>query len=196
MMKKMILMAAIIMATTTAFAQRQAGSMTIQPRIGVSAADFNNTSDTEARVGLIVGPEFEYFVSDRFSLAAGFNYSQQGAEVTSLNTTFKNDYITVPVVANIYLFKGFALKAGLQPGFKTKADLEIEGNGGKVSANIKDDVKPFDLSIPVGLSYEFKHFVIDARYTFGTTEIFKDNALDLDSKNLTFQLTLGYKLDI
>ncbi len=195
-MKKMILMAAIIMATTTAFAQRQAGSMTIQPRIGVSAADFNNTSDTEARVGLIVGPEFEYFVSDRFSLAAGFNYSQQGAEVTSLNTTFKNDYITVPVVANIYLFKGFALKAGLQPGFKTKADLEIEGNGGKVSANIKDDVKPFDLSIPVGLSYEFKHFVIDARYTFGTTEIFKDNALDLDSKNLTFQLTLGYKLDI
>ncbi len=192
----MILMAAIIMATTTAFAQRQAGSMTIQPRIGVSAADFNNTSDTEARVGLIVGPEFEYFVSDRFSLAAGFNYSQQGAEVTSLNTTFKNDYITVPVVANIYLFKGFALKAGLQPGFKTKADLEIEGNGGKVSANIKDDVKPFDLSIPVGLSYEFKHFVIDARYTFGTTEIFKDNALDLDSKNLTFQLTLGYKLDI
>ena len=196
MMKKMILMAAIIMATTTAFAQRQAGSMTIQPRIGVSAADFNNTSDTEARVGLIVGPEFEYFVSDRFSLAAGFNYSQQGAEVTSLNTTFKNDYITVPVVANIYLFKGFALKAGLQPGFKTKADLEIEGNGGKVSANIKDDVKPFDLSIPVGLSYEFKHFVIDARYTFGTTEIFKDNALDLNSKNLTFQLTLGYKLDI
>lgn len=196
MMKKMILMAAIIMATTTAFAQRQAGSMTIQPRIGVSAADFNNTSDTEARVGLIVGPEFEYFVSDRFSLAAGFNYSQQGAEVTSLNTTFKNDYITVPVVANIYLFKGFALKAGLQPGFKTKADLEIEGNGSKVSANIKDDVKPFDLSIPVGLSYEFKHFVIDARYTFGTTEIFKDNALDLDSKNLTFQLTLGYKLDI
>ena len=195
-MKKMILMAAIIMATTTAFAQRQAGSMTIQPRIGVSAADFNNTSDTEARVGLIVGPEFEYFVSNRFSLAAGFNYSQQGAEVTSLNTTFKNDYITVPVVANIYLFKGFALKAGLQPGFKTKADLEIEGNGGKVSANIKDDVKPFDLSIPVGLSYEFKHFVIDARYTFGTTEIFKDNALDLDSKNLTFQLTLGYKLDI
>ena len=196
MMKKTILMAAIIMATTTAFAQRQAGSMTIQPRIGVSAADFNNTSDTEARVGFIVGPEFEYFVSDRFSLAAGFNYSQQGAEVTSLNTTFKNDYITVPVVANIYLFKGFALKAGLQPGFKTKADLEIEGNGGNVSANIKDDVKPFDLSIPVGLSYEFKHFVIDARYTFGTTEIFKDNALDLDSKNLTFQLTLGYKLDI
>ena len=192
----MILMAAIIMATTTAFAQRQAGSMTIQPRIGVSAADFNNTSDTEARVGLIVGPEFEYFVSDRFSLAAGFNYSQQGAEVTSLNTTFKNDYITVPVVANIYLFKGFALKAGLQPGFKTKADLEIEGNGGKVSANIKDDVKPFDLSIPVGLSYEFKHFVIDARYASATTEIFKDNALDLDSKNLTFQLTLGYKLDI
>jgi len=50
-MKKRILAAAIMMATTSAFAQREAGSITVQPRIGVSAADFNNTGDTEARVG-------------------------------------------------------------------------------------------------------------------------------------------------
>ena len=52
-MKKFILLAAIIMATTSVFAQHEPGSFTVQPRIGFSAADFNNT---KARVGLVVGP--------------------------------------------------------------------------------------------------------------------------------------------
>ena len=190
-MKKIILSAIIMMTTTCAFAQYEAGDITVQPRIGFSAADFNNTSDTEARVGLVVGTEFEYFVSDRFSLAAGLNYSQQGAELKNTNVTWKLDYLTVPVVANVYLFKGFALKAGVQAGFKTNAKMDVEGGGYSESADLKDEVKSFDLSIPVGLSYEFKHFVLDARYNLGCTKIF--NAV-LDSKNLTFQLTLGYKI--
>lgn len=191
-MKKWILAAAIMMATTGAFAQREAGSITVQPRIGFSAADFNNTGDTEARVGLVVGPEFEYFVSSRFSLAAGLNYSQQGADLKDTNVEWKVDYLTVPVVANVYLFKGFALKASLQPGFKTSAKIEYKGNNGSASVNLKNDVKGFDLAVPVGLSYEFKHFVLDARYTLGLTKVFDD----VDTKNLTFQLTLGYKIDL
>jgi len=197
MMKKMLLMAAFVMATTMSFAQREAGSVTLQPRIGFSAADFNNTSDTEARVGLVVGPEFEFFLSNRFSIAAGLNYSQQGSELKEADVTWKLDYLTVPVVANVYLFKGFALKAGVQAGFKTKAEMEANGNGSTYTADMKDDVKGLDLSIPVGLSYEFKHFVLDARYNFGVTKIFEGEAGKiLETKNLAFQLTLGYKIDL
>lgn len=196
-MKKMLLMAAFVMATTMSFAQREAGSVTLQPRIGFSAADFNNTSDTEARVGLVVGPEFEFFLSNRFSIAAGLNYSQQGSELKEADVTWKLDYLTVPVVANVYLFKGFALKAGVQAGFKTKAEMEANGNGSTYTADMKDDVKGLDLSIPVGLSYEFKHFVLDARYNFGVTKIFEGEAGKiLETKNLAFQLTLGYKIDL
>lgn len=193
----MLLMAAFVMATTMSFAQREAGSVTLQPRIGFSAADFNNTSDTEARVGLVVGPEFEFFLSNRFSIAAGLNYSQQGSELKEADVTWKLDYLTVPVVANVYLFKGFALKAGVQAGFKTKAEMEANGNGSTYTADMKDDVKGLDLSIPVGLSYEFKHFVLDARYNFGVTKIFEGEAGKiLETKNLAFQLTLGYKIDL
>ena len=103
-MKKLFLLAAIMMASTCAFAQHEPGSLTVQPRIGVSAYDFNNTSDTEARVGLVVGPEFEYTLSNRFSLAFGVNYSQQGTELKNSDVTFKMDYLTVPIVANVYLF--------------------------------------------------------------------------------------------
>ena len=57
-------------------------------------------------------------------------------------------------------------------------------------------VNTFDFAIPVGLSYEFYNFVIDARYTFGVTKVFDQDVIDLDSKNLTFQLSLGYKFSL
>lgn len=197
-MKKLFLLVAIMMASTCVFAQHEPGSLTLQPRIGVSAADFNNTSDTEARVGLIVGPEFEYTFSKRFSIAAGVNYSQQGTELKNTDATFKLDYLTIPIVANVYLFKGFALKAGLQPGFNLSSKLEVNGQKADID---KDMVKSFDVAIPFGLSYEFHNFVVDARYTLGLTKIFDEkklnqNGVDLDSKNLTFQLTLGYKFTL
>ena len=197
-MKKLFLLAAIMMASTCAFAQHEPGSLTVQPRIGVRAYDFNNTNDTEARVGLVVGPEFEYTLSNRFSLAFGVNYSQQGTELKNSDVTFKMDYLTVPIVANVYLFKGFALKAGVQPGVNLSAKAEINGKESDVN---EDYMNSFDVEIPVGLSYEFRNFVLDARYTLGVTKIFDEKKLnlkgvDLDSKNLGFQLTLGYKFTL
>ncbi len=191
-MKKFILLAAIIMATTSVFAQHEPGSFTVQPRIGFSAADFNNTNDTKARVGLVVGPEFEYTLADRFSLAFGINYSQQGAELDKTDVKYNMDYITVPIVANFYVLKGFALKAGIQPGYNVSSKMK---SGGK-EADFGDSVKKFDFSIPLGLSYEFHNFVIDARYAFGFTKMFDTKKINLDSKNLTFQLTLGYKIPL
>ena len=52
--------------------------------------------------------------------------------------------------------------------------------------------KEFDLSIPVGLSYEFSDFVIDARYNIGVTNLSK---LDLAKpRNSVIMLTVGYKI--
>lgn len=57
-------------------------------------------------------------------------------------------------------------------------------------------MKKFDLSIPMGLSYEFRNIVLDARYNFGLTKMFDMDKVDLNSKNLAFQLTLGYKFTL
>lgn len=192
-MKKLVLVAAIMMASISAMAQHAPGSLTIQPRIGFSASDFNNTKDTKARVGMVVGPEFEYTLAERFSLAMGINYSQQGAEQDKVDVTYKMDYITVPVVANFYIVKGLAIKAGVQPGFNIKANMEASNN---VNADFDEAVKKFDLSIPVGLSYEFHNVVLDARYNLGVTKMFDLGKVDLDTKNLAFQLTLGYKFTL
>ena len=68
-MKKLFFAAAIMMASVvSAFAQHEAGDITLQARVGMIGSDFNNTSDTKARVGLVIGPEMEYFLTNRFSL--------------------------------------------------------------------------------------------------------------------------------
>ena len=191
-MKKIVFAAAIMMASVSAFAQHNAGDVTLQARLGFCAADFNNTSDTKARVEMVVGPELEYFMTDRFSLGAGINYAQQGAELKDSEVTYKLDYINMPITANYYVVKGLALRAGIQPGFNVNAKIEA----GDVEKDLDDAVKGFDLAIPFGLSYEYRHFVIDARYTLGLTKVFDTKHVDLDSKNLTFQLSLAYKFNL
>ncbi len=191
-MKKLFIAAAIMMASVSVFAQHEAGDITLQARVGMIGSDFNNTSDTKARAGIVVGPEIEYFLANRFSLGAGFLYSQQGAEQDKIDWTYDLDYLTVPITANFYVWKGLALRAGVQPGFNVSS--KISAKDAKV--DFSDAVKTFDLAIPIGLSYEYRHFVIDARYTIGATEIFHKDKIDLDSKNLTFQLSLAYKFNL
>ena len=62
----------------------------------------------------------------------------------------------------------------------------------------KDEINKFDVSIPVGLSYEFKMpFVIDARFNIGLTKVNKESDPDFkDSRNLSFVISFGYKFKL
>jgi hypothetical protein len=115
-------------------------------------------------------------------------------------------YINVPVVANVYLFKGFAIKAGVQVGFLVGANYEVTATyrGDKASQNLstkfdqsfKDECKKVDLSIPMGVSYQVPTIpiVIDARYNLGLTKVNKESEEGYkDLKNNVIQLTVGYK---
>lgn len=177
------------LATVSSFAQHAVGTFTIQPKIGLNLANVTE-GDADLRVGLAAGAEFEYQVADIFSLSAGAIYSMQGCKnnIGGVDVTSKLDYINVPILANVYVVKGLAVKLGLQPGFNVSHKLSVDKGSTSGSTDIPG-VKSVDLSIPVGLSYEYSNFVFDARYNFGVTKI----ADDADSKNSVFQFTLGYK---
>ena len=49
-----------------------------------------------------------------------------------------------------------------------------------------------DISIPLGLSYEYMNVVVDARYNWGLTKIHNLT----DSKNSFFTFTVGYKFEL
>lgn len=192
-MKKMFLAAAMMLASVATFAQNAEGQITIQPKVGLNIANLTDADDADARIGLAVGAEFEYGVTDMIGVSAGLIYSMQGAKekVEGVDVTMKLDYLNVPILANVYVAPGLAVKLGIQPSFKLSAKMKGEVSGGSVEADL-DDVKGFDLAIPVGVSYQYQNIVLDARYNWGVTKIMDD----VDSKNSVFQITLGYKFSL
>ena len=197
-MKKLMMIAVMAVCCLTANAQNarhDAGSFTIQPMIGLSTGTWRGeTSGTtstsnEARVGLAIGAEAEYYTStDWLTISAGVMYQQQGWKFKDYSETTKLDYINIPVLANFYVAKGFALKIGVQPGFLVSAK---EG-----STDVKDNCKSFNFAIPVGLSYEFKNGItLDLRGAASLTRVDKAND---NYKWYTDggMLTIGYKFEL
>ena len=188
-------------STMSAYAQYEEGLSTLQPRVGVTLSSLSG--DGKMIVNPTVGVEYEYFVNDNFSLAAGVLFTNQGAKYEFLGE--KNQaqsskiniyYGALPLTANYYLLPGLAVKAGLQPAFRVKANIKMDG------ANLDFDnvvdllfdgenntMNRFDLSIPVGLSYEFYRVTLDARYNIGVTNLIKGDKVH----QKVFVVTLGYK---
>lgn len=194
-MKKMFLAAAMMLASVATFAQNAVGQITIQPKVGLNIANVTDADDVDARIGLAAGAEFEYGVTDMIGVSAGLVYSMQGYKFSegNVDTTVKLDYLNVPILANVYVAPGLAVKLGVQPGFKLSSKTKIEGSGVSIEGDSDDDgVKGFDLAIPVGVSYQYQNIVLDARYNWGVTKVYDGG----DSKNSVFQITLGYKFSL
>ena len=189
-MKKILLMAVVMLASVASYAQKAVGTFTLQPKIGMNVASLTKCDGCDPRIGLAAGVEAEYQATDIFSVSAGLIYSMQGnkAKAEGVTQTTKLDYINIPILANVYVTKGLAVKLGVQPAFNVSDKVKL--SGGKASVEAEDvGAESFDFSIPVGLSYEFNNVVIDARYNFGVTNIAEGG----DAKNSVFQFTLGYK---
>ena len=192
-MKKFLASALMLLAaSTTTFAQNAVGSFSLQPKAGIIIAYMTDTQGTTSRVGFVGGLEGEYQASDIFSLSLGVNYSQEGFKMKNSDNKIKLDYINVPILANVYLTKGLAVKVGVQPGFNVGNSVTVDGNTMSSSKKDYDGIKSVALSIPVGLSYEISNVVLDARYNWGVTKAFDG----LDSKNSVFQVTIGYKFQL
>ena len=197
-MKKLFVIAALMVATLSANAQQ----MFIKPMVGGTLATL--TGDTEGnkmKLGLVAGAEFGYNINDMFAVTAGALVSLQGSKFDDnsyqKDVTTNLTYLNVPILANVYIAPGLAIKAGVQPGFllsrKTKLD-ELVGSGTwtSVEHTSTDGMKKVDFSIPLGLSYEISDFVIDARYNLGLTNI--NDTDSYKSKNGVIMLTVGYKI--
>ena len=198
-MKKLFVMAVVALMTTVSASAQQ---MFIKPMVGGTLATVtgDNTDDAKMKIGLIGGAEFGYQVADPFAVTVGALFSMQGAGQKD-NDYFRDasttlTYLNIPVMANYYIIPGLAVKAGIQPGFmlsaKSKAD-EHTGNGWvEYDHSGTDGYKKFDLSIPLGLSYEISDFVIDARYNLGLTNVLDND--NVKQKNSVIMLTVGYKI--
>ena len=209
-MKKSLLLLAVLAMTMSAQAQHEEGEVTIQPRVGISFSNITGddlfSEDTKMKVNLTYGFEAEYYFTDQVSVAAGLLFTNQGykfdyydASNSKYTANFDNYYAAVPITFNYYIVEGLAVRAGVQPSFRVKTKLKADGSKMDLDEaldflfpNQEVTMNKFDLSIPVGFSYEYNKIVFDARYNFGLIKLFK--GLDGTSRNSLITLTLGYKL--
>ena len=205
-MKKLMILMAILTMAVVAKAQHEEGDFMVQPKVGLNIATLSDAD--KSITDLHFGIEAEYMVADKFSLGLGAILSNQGAKYDVWEANGKSsytvdlDYVQVPILASYYVLPGLAVKAGVQPGFKMRAKAKFDDRTidldelYKLGSNmLGEDIKvsKFDLSIPVGISYEYKNIVLDARYNWGLIKVM--NVGDA-FYNRCFMLSLGYKLEL
>lgn len=195
-MKKILLFVFALVSCLSLYAQKEVGTTTIYPRLGMNWSKFtsdrieqsNPTAhyDSKYRMGFVGGVEVQHQFDDFIAGSAGVLYSRQGADFEKMEDaelSFKTDNILVPVLIVATTKIGLDFKLGVQPEFM-------------VNSNADKILNKVNLSIPVGLAYEWNHIALDVRYNIGLTKVYKASDIDNSSKGSTFQLTIGYAFDI
>lgn len=184
-------------------AWKEPGTTTIYPRVGFNLSKFSgdkiytgiNSFDGVAgtiparfKVGFTVGAEAQHQFSNALAGSIGLLYSQQGTafKKTSdieLDFKIKENNLIVPVMLVATTKYNIDLKLGLQPEFRVSKAFDKVLN--KVS-----------LSIPVGISYEYRNVALDLRYNIGVSHVYKEQSSYDVSRGQTVMLTLGYGFDL
>ena len=200
--KKLFIAFVFSFVVVSAFAQKPVGTLTLYPRVGMTLSKFTGDkvfftssssimggrADAKYKAGIVAGAELQYQMSNAVALSGGVFYSQQGTkfdDMPELDEKLKMEHnnIIVPLMFVATTKYGFSAKVGVQP--------EI-----LVDSNYKDVMNGFNLSIPVGISYEYRNICLDVRYNIGLTHIYKDQSVNDTSRNGTFMFTIGYGIDI
>ena len=165
------------------------------------------------------GLEAEYQLLPTTSVSLGVGYVQQGCRFSDIeigdlkgksegmsNMNNKLDYIQCPLTVNQYVAEGLAVKAGIQLGFLVRSVFSYSitpithlengvkeyGETDDMDTDQKSVMRSVNVSIPVGISYEYLNVVLDARYHFGLSKLYKDDSWPTE-KNKVFTFTVGYK---
>lgn len=186
-MKKILLAAVLFIAT---IATSQAQLLKIGVKAGVNFANqtggssFDGISvDKEGITSYHAGLVAEIKLLEKFSIQPELLYSTQGAsyKFKDVNQEIKNDlgYISIPVMAKIYLTKSFSLEVGPQAQFLVSD---------KDNVNL-GDTKTFDFGLNAGLGFKITESIfVQGRYGIGLTEASKD----ADFRNSVVQLSAGF----
>lgn len=182
--------------------------------------DENLSLSPKFKPGLLAGADLEYQATNMLAVSVGAFYSRQGERYNDFeeahdfttkhwsemrNVKQHHDYINVPVMLSVYGARNLAFKIGAQIGFNTHAQSEMttakltRDENDVVSTESleksKSDValKKVDFSIPIGISYEYMNVILDARYNWGLTKVYKRG---LDGKNAVFVFSAGYRFKL
>ncbi len=209
--RHLIRFAAVVLAGATLLIPARATAQVLTAGIkgGMNAAnvtftvpDSSFSVSPKMRPGMVIGG----FLATDFNARAGLViegfFSQKGATIEqsvpgfTAKTEVRVNYVEFPILGSVNLKGSDAVTVrilgGPVFGFKASDAVEDTENG-VVQPNTEDpDIKGNDIGLALGLSAEFKMFLIDARYTWGFVNLNKTTASDEpEVKNRTFTVMFG-----
>ena len=214
-MKKLLIVSAIALCGA-ANAQVKFGVKAGLALSSLKAEADNVSVSTDAKTSFYVGGLVEYKLTDKFALQGELLYSPLGGKETEeesgnimgygYNYKYESDFkvgtLLVPISAKYYVTNGLALGAGANFGFILSAKNEytetavVDGNTETSSdeEDIKSEVNTFNFSPFVSAEYNLNNgLFFDARYSFGVSNMVKNQFDDETLKMSFFQVGLGYK---
>lgn len=173
---KILLLSIFLIATSSVIKAQSWGV-----RAGANISDISGKGlDTSAKTGLYVGLYKEIpLVKSLLFIQPEVQYSQEGFSVDNAKDT-KIDYLTVPILAKIYVVKLLSFETGPQFGFKVADNVDYTD----VNSFVPSWAFGTSLNLPLGLS-------INARYISGLDDTF-DNP-SLSGKNQVFQIGAAFQ---
>ena len=196
------------------YAQQPTGTFSVKPFVGATFTKQQPiTNDkVDMKAGIVAGAELEYQILEKASVAGGVQFLTRGsrAKQTSddgsytVRKSLSAESISIPLTFNYYVIPNLAVKAGIEGNIQTRSQMIYKNDEGNTPYDLTSKFTHFLVALPIGVSYEYNNFVLDARYSLPLTKITEGRYMSLDTagefplngKYHTFQITLGYKFKI
>lgn len=174
------------------------------PRVGMNVSSMTKTTYSKARIRGSFGLMAGYKINDLIGLQAEALYSLQGSKVdNNEKDIYSYNYVKIPVLAKVYLIGGLNLEAGVAFNWLVKAQQKWNSSSYDMNGNVIettthtrsliDDCKSFDLTIPVGINYQFRRwFDLGVRYDISTIRVSEDKKDHAKSSVLSVNLGLRF----
>lgn len=215
------LVAFVLVISPAAFAQQSDRVWSVGPEVG--AGFFKHGMDDEFnskyKAGLVAGGFVTYSIRNTYAFTAKVLYSQKGMEGDIFNADLgeRLSYVEVPILARVFFNRDGVVRpnAFLGPsfGFQTGAKWKInDGDYENVedsdirellgeADSYQDVYNTFDFGLSGGLGVNIKvaeeiYFIVDARYTYGLSDLYKNSLNDSKHNNHGLAITAGMSFGI
>lgn len=145
--------------------------------------------DTESRTGFQFG--VSYATGSVFGLIFGGYYTEKGFDVANSADRVRLSYIEVPVMGVVRLpflerTIGPRVYGGINGGFEVSC-----GTDGSVPDTFCDETNSFDFGLKGGIGLQILFFGLDAAYTYGLTDVAKEEDLKINNRAWSLALIIG-----
>ncbi len=145
--------------------------------------------ETDSRTGFQFGAS--YATGGIFGIIVGGYYSEKGFDLASNTDRVRLSYIEVPVmgVVRVPILErviGPRVYGGINGGYEVSCSTD-----GLFTADFCDETNKFDFGLKGGIGLQVLFFGLDFAYTYGLSDVAKDDAVKINNRSWSLALIVG-----